>query len=60
MQKPYVGGGKQADTGIIPMTVIQLYIKLRIMLMLFQPPLSHTSREPDAQSPTVLFYSLDS
>jgi hypothetical protein len=53
-------GEKQSDIGITPMTVIRLYIRLWITLMLFQPPLSHTSREPDAQSPTVLIYSLDS
>jgi hypothetical protein len=30
------------------------YISLWITLIISQPPLSHTSREPDAQSPTVL------
>ncbi len=52
-----VGGGKQSDTSIIPMyDSICSYIRLRIMLMLFQPPLRHTLREPDAQSPTILVF----
>jgi hypothetical protein len=36
-------GEKLSDTGIIPMIVVWSYIRLWITLILFQPPLSHTS-----------------
>jgi hypothetical protein len=37
-------GEEHADTGITPTIVTRSYIRLWITLMLFQPPLSHTSR----------------
>jgi hypothetical protein len=37
-------GGKYSDTGIIPVIFIWANISMWITLLLFQPPLSHTSR----------------
>ena len=52
-----VSGGEYGTSGVYDANLqysYNRYISIWITLIVSQPPLSHTSRKPDAQSPTVL------